>query len=355
MPTLAEIAQGRQVPLSAGIFQAVYTATPTLMALDTRTSTDTKFQTLALTGLPTAGGFVDYGEGFSNGTASLALREFDAKLAGGMVEVERITANRWDAAHPSAGTSYFDLQVMARMTTELKHLNKQLYYGTSNDAKGFPGFKELTPYASGNVLTLTEDPGATDFVKTVIDATGTTSSTASSVYAVYEGPLDCQLVVCNDGGGELFTASDIITQMIAPDSGQPAKKSLHDTMQIHGFFGLSVSGMNQTPNSVVPTQYSVRRLANLTEDSGKGVTDAKLEALVLSFGDNKVPTKIFMNGRSGRQLTDSRSATSTTLFLGMSGDARNNTGSIRAARPTNFEGIPIVYDSAILSTDAIES
>jgi hypothetical protein len=39
----------------------------------------------------------------------------------------------------------------------------------------------------------------------------------------------------------------------------------------------------------------------------------------------------------------------------MSGDARNNTGSLRAARPDNFEGIPVTYTSAIASDDAINS
>jgi hypothetical protein len=62
-----------------------------------------------------------------------------------------------------------------------------------------------------------------------------------------------------------------------------------------------------------------------------------------------------MNGRSARQWADSRSASTASLFLGMSGDARNNTGSLRAARPDNFEGIPVTYTSAIASDDAINS
>lgn len=353
MPTLLEIAQGRQIPLTAGIIEAAATKAPALMVFDARTTSSSRFMALALTGLPTASGFKNYGEGFTHGSATLAVREFEAKLAGAKVQVEQITAARWDAEHASSGTTYFDLQVMARMASEMRHLERVIFYGTDQDAKGFPGLKQLTPYS--NALTLTEDPGATDYVKSVINAGGTTSSNASSVYSVVHGPLDCQLVVCNDGGGELFTMTEPLRQHIAPDSASPDATLEYLVTQIHGHFGVAVSGMNQTPNAVVPTQYSVRRLANLTEDSGKGVTDAKLEQLVLSHGDGIVPSRLYMNGRSARQWADSRSASTASLFLGMSGDAKNNTGSLRAARPDNFEGIPVTYTSAIASNEAINS
>jgi hypothetical protein len=354
MPTIAEIAQARQVPLSSGIFKAVQTEAPALSAFDARTAAGTKFITLALTGLPSSA-FVNLNEGFTASSATLAVREFDASLIGGLIKEEVISAQRWNQAHAASGTTYFDLQTTAKMIADMKHIEKVMFYGTAQDAKGFPGLKELTPYSSGNSLSLTADPGADDYTKTFVNAAGTTATTASSVYSVIFGEMDAQLVVCNDGGGELLTMTEIIEQMMAPDPDAATALSLHRVAQVYGFLGLSVSGMNQTPASVVPTQYSVRRLGNLTEDSGKGVTDAKLEQLVLSHGDNKVPNMLFMNGRSGRQWADSRSASSASLFLGMSGDARNNTGSLRAKRPDSFEGIPVTYTSAIRSTDAIES
>ena len=355
MPTLLEICQARQIPFTGGIIEAVETAVPALMAFDTRTTSGTKFQALARTSLPTASGFKDYNQGATAGAASFALREFQAKLLLAKVQVEMVTAARWDAEKAVDAPSYFDLQVQATMQSEMKNLEKCLFYGTSQDAKAFPGLKQLTPYVTANVLTLTEDPGATDYIKTVINAAGTTSSTASSVYSVVHGVLDCQLVVCNDNGGELLGMTEPFRQALAPDSNSPTATLEYMLAQISGHFGVSVSGMNQTPNSVVPTQYSVRRLANLTEDSGKGVTDAKLEQLVLSHGDGIVPSRLYMNGRSARQWADSRSASTATLFLGMSGDARNNIGSLRAKRPDNFEGIPVTYTSAIASNDAIES
>lgn len=355
MPTLLEICQARQIPFTGGIIEAVQKNVPALMAFDARTVRGSKFQALAMTGLPTASGFKDYGEGATAGAATFALREFEAKLLLAKVQVEMITAARWDAEKAVDSASYFDLQVQATMASEFKNLEKCIFYGTTQDAKAFPGLKQLTPYSSANSLSLTADPGASDFAKTFVNAAGTTATTASSVYSVIHGPLDCQLVICNDNGGELLGMTEPLRQHIAPDSNSPNATLEYLISQISGHFGVSVSGMNQTPNSVVPTQYSVRRLGNLTEDSGKTLNDAKLEQLVLSHGDGLVPSGLYMNGRSGRQWADSRSASTATLFLGGSGDAKNNTGSMRAKRPDNFEGIPVTYSSAILSTDAIEA
>lgn len=355
MPTLLEIAQGRQIPLTAGIIEAAQTEAPALVAFDARTTSSNRFMALALVGLPTASGFKNYGEGFTSGTASLAVREFEAKLAGAKVEVEMISAARWDAEHAASGTTYFDLQVMSRMASEMRHLERVIFYGSVQDAKGFPGLKELTPFTSTNVIELTEEPSDTDYVRSTIDAGGATATTASSVYSVIHGPLDCQLVVCNDGGGELFTMTEPMRQHIAPDSNSPSATLEHLITQIHGHFGVAVSGMNQTPNSVIPTQYSVRRLANLTAETACTLTDAKMELLADSHGSGKRPSRFYMSHRSGRQLAASRSATSVTLFLGGGGNASDNTATLRAARPLDWEGIPITYTSAISNTDAIET
>ena len=335
--------------------EAAQTEAPALVALDARTTSSNRFMALALTGLPTASGFKNYGEGFTSGTATLAVREFEAKLAGAKVEVEMISAARWDAEHSASGTTYFDLQVMSRMASEMRHLERVIFHGSVQDAKGFPGLKELTPFVSTNVIELTEEPSDTDYVRSVLDAGGTSANTASSVYSVVHGPLDCQMVVCNDGGGELFYMTEPMRQHIAPDANAPTATLEHLITQIHGHFGVAVSGMNQTPNSIIPTQYSVRRLANLTAETACKLNDAKMELLADSHGNGKRPSQFYMSHRSGRQLAESRSATSVTLFLGGGGNAADNTATVRAARPMDWEGIPIVYTSAIGNADAIEA
>jgi hypothetical protein len=355
MPNLAEIAQVRQIPFTGAIFDAVQSAVPALMAFGARTSKGTKFQTLARTALPAASGFKDFGEGFVARQAAFALREFEAKLTGGMVEAETITMKRWDTDKSVDAPSYFQLQVNAMMEAELLNIERCLFHGTAQDAKAFPGLKELTPFVASNVIELTEEPADTDYARTVIDAGGSTSSTASSVYAVVHGEMDCQLVVCNDNGGEFFYMSEPKEETQVVSEGPPVTKLRFLMAQVHAYFGVSVSGMNQTPNSVVPTQYSVRRLANLTAQNGCTLNDAKLELLCDSFPAGKRPTRLYMSHRSGRQWADSRSASSVTLSLGGPGNASNNTATIRAARPTFFEEIPVTYTPAIGNTQAIET
>lgn len=355
MPTILEIAQGRQIPLTAGLFMAVQTRTPAIAAFDARTTPDKKFTSLRVTGLPTSA-FVHQNEGFAPSRGTLSTTEFDCSLIGGQIREAVEAAKEWNRTHPGAGYTYFDLQAHLKMLADAKHIEKQMFYGTVNDAKGFPGMKELTPYASGNVLALTDTPDDSDFVKSVINAGGSTSLTASSVYSVVYGETDgCQLVLGNDQGGELLQMGEIIQQALAPNSNEPTKLLMHNIAEMIGYIGLSVSGMNQTPNSVVPTQFGLRRLANLTGDSGKGVTDAKLEALVKSHGDGIVPNALFMSPRSGQQWANSRNPTAVTVFLPGGQSGVNGAVNLQVQRPTNYEGIPVVYTSAIRNTDAIEA
>jgi hypothetical protein len=358
MPNALQIAQGRQVPLTAGLIMALIAETPLLATLDTRTARGTRFMSLALTAHAAANAFVNYGEGFTTTEATLALREFDCSLVGGQIKAERISAQKWDAEHGQVGYTWFDLQTMSKMRSQGIAIEKQIIQGTAFDAKGFPGFKELTPYVTANVLAATASAAASSFAKSVINAGGTTATTAASVYAFIEGELDVQLVLGNDmtGAGELFQLSEMVTSNEAPDANESTKKSLHDLQQFSGHIGLSVAGFNQTPNSVVPTQFSLRRIANLTGDSGKGLTDALMSKLTRSFGPGKRPTKFAMGSRSGEQLAASRQATAVNFVMGQSGDANQATFNTYPPPPENWNGIPIVYaDLSIGEADAIEA
>ena len=357
MPSALEIAQGRNAPLTQGLFYTVNTRHPLFSAFDFRTSVDTKFKSLSLISLPSSK-FADLNEGFAPGYARFALREFSCSLIGGQVSIERITREAWDRSHP--GLDYESIQTEAKIMADILHVEKQLIKGTSNDAKGFPGAKDMTPFITGNTFTMADAPDDYDFKRTVLDAEGTTSSTASSVYSFVFGEMECQGVIGNDqtGAGELFHVGPTVTEFLAPDASKPTERLEHDTFQMEGYIGLSVSGFNlQEDDQTVPTQYSVRRMANVTKDSGKTVDDAKMEKLAISHGTGYTPSLFAMSARSGDQLAGSRQATAIHYSLGGGGDARNNSGSVQPRRPDNWEGIPIVYPQpgVIGNTDAIES
>lgn len=357
MPTALQIAQGRQVPLSAGLIMALVTDTPHLANLDARESAFTKFLSLAITSLPTAGPFVNYNEGFTPSEGAMEMREFDCSLVGGQIKSERITARKWDKEHAAAGFGWMDLQTMLKMKSQGLALEKQIITGTANDAKGFPGYKDLTPYVSTNLLALTGTAAAYGFARSVINAGGTQAGTASSVYAIIEGPLDVQLILGDAaGGGELFKLEEPVVSNEAPDSTQATKKSLHDIIQFSGHIGLCVSGMNQSPNSVVPTQFSLRRLANLTTDTAAKLNDSMMSFLARSFGAGKRPTRFVMNTRSGQYLAASRQATAVMYVMGQTGDARNAVANLYPEPPDNWGGIPIDYaDNTIGESDTVEA
>jgi hypothetical protein len=357
MPTALQIAQGRQIPLSAGLLMALNADAPALAAIDARTSRSTKFLSMAITSLPTAGPFINYGEGFTATEGAMELREFDCSLVGGQIKAERIAAMKWDAEHGAAGYTWFDLQTMLKMKAQGLALEAQIFKGTVADAKGFPGFKELTPFLTANIQTLTQTSASFQFARSVINAAGSAAGTASSVYAVIEGEMDVQLVLGEDmdPSGDFFRLSEMVVSNEAPNPAEATKRSLHDLQQFSGHIGLSIGGFNQTPGSVVPTQYSVRRLANLTTDTAAKLSDAMMDKLARSFGSTKRPTKFFMASRSGEYLAASRSATAVNYFMGQSGDAARASANIYPEPPDNWRGIPIIYaDNSIGESDAVE-
>lgn len=357
MPNALEIAQGRQTPLTAGLFMAVRDEAPLFSAFDVRTTSGTSFLSLAVVSLPSSS-FANLGEGFTNSDGKLELREFSCSLIGGQVKAELISAGLWDKAHQGSGSTWFDLQTMLKVKADVQNVERQIILGRSNDAKGFPGAKELTPYSAG-VFTMAETSAKYNFQRPVLNVGGTTADTASSVYSFVFGEMESQLILGNDSGGELIQIGETITQDLAPDPvNEPSKLLRHDVAQLEGFVGLSVSGFNQQiDGQTIPTQYSVRRAANITADSGKTCTDTVIDKLTLSHGTGRGSSLLAMSHRSGEQLAASRQATAVNFNMGQSGDAQNAVATIYPAPPPSWNGIPIVYPlpSVIGDTDAIES
>lgn len=357
MPTAFQIAQGRQAPLSMGLFMAVRKALPLLSGFDARTSSDDKFYTLAVVSLP-ASSFIGIGEGLTASEGNLELREFSCAGIGGLVKAEVDSAAKWDKRHTQSGYTWFDLQTELRVTADLKNIEKQMIQGTANDLKGFPGAKEMTPFVSGNVLAMTDSSQAGGFVKSVVNVGGSAANTASSVYSFVFGELESQLVLGNDIGSEIIRIGETIRQMLAPVSSEPSKLSMHDLAEARGCVGLAVNGWNsQVPGQTAPVQYSVRRACNITNQVGYTLTDTVMDKLVRSHGGGRSPGLFAMSQRSGEQLAASRTPTAVTVLMGLTGaNAADASFNIKPPPPDNWKGVSIAYpDEAIVDTDAIES
>lgn len=184
----------------------------------------------------------------------------------------------------------------------------QLFRGTvGGDASGFAGFADVLDDSDDSM---------------VINAAGTTADTASSVWLVRVNEEDVTGVLGMDGVFDMGE-STVIDATDATGKHYPAYYTPGT-----GYTGVQVG-----------SAYSFARICNLTEDSGKGLTDALVYKALELFPSAKQPTHIVMNRRSRRQLQSSRTAT-------------NATGA-PAPLPKEVENIPIVVTDAIVSAEPL--
>lgn len=194
---------------------------------------------------------------------------------------------------------------------------KQVLLGTvGGDASGFDGLADAFDDSDDAM---------------VVDAGGTTESTASSLWAIRTGGEMTD--VCLVGGDESINAGDTFSI----DMGETVEQFLGDTT--NGGFTALYTSILAWLGLQVGSAYSVGRICNLTADVGKGLTDELIAQLLAEFPAARPPTLLAMNRRSRLQLQQSRTAV-------------NATGAA-APFPTEAFGVPIITTDAIGSTETL--
>ena len=215
----------------------------------------------------------------------------------------------------------------------------------------------MTPFASGTIFTPAETSAKYEYVRPVLNVgngISMTANTASSAYSFVMGQLHCQIVLGSDTGCDLFQFTELIRQFVANPS-DANKQILKDMAQILGHVGFAVGGFSpDMVGQAIPTQYSLRRAANITADVGAKMTDAVMDKLARSHGPGKTPNLFAMSARSGEQLAASRQPTAVNIALG-AGPAIAQTYNTYPEPPNNWRGIPIVYPLCIGEADAVEA
>ena len=277
---------------------------------------DLGYETLHRTGRPTVT-FASAGEGFDPSKSSLRLVRHECFRFGGRIEAAKHIADNWRRGG-AAGYQAFEAKGVAEEA--LKTIGRQIWYGVSTDAKGFPGLKAFTPFGGSYTS----------------NAAGTTATTASSVYFVKFGEAFIQLMpaLARNGMGLIDLPDFIIESILDANS----KKMWGYVSELSSYLGLQTAA----PHSVV-------RICNLTADSTKTMSDAKANAAMRLFPANFRPDAIFASRRSVNQWQDSRTFTAFAM-----GTTRPDVPMV-APRPTDYLGIPIIETDNILDTDAIES
>ncbi len=185
---------------------------------------------------------------------------------------------------------------------------KQFFHGTVHGAAA--GFSGLADSADFN--------GASDTM--VVNAGGTTAGTGSSCWLIRSGESDVSVVVKD---GQL----SIEPYYVTTTTGTTGRYDVY-RVPIVGYMGAQLGGSK-----------SAVRIANLTADSGKGLTDTLIATGLSKFPASEQPNMIVMNTRSLAQLRASRTAT-------------NITGA-PAPFPTEAFGIPIIVTDNIVSTETL--
>lgn len=283
-------------------------AAPFLTALPMVTSSNgTNHKYMKETGAPVVG-FRAVNAGRELDSSADTVVSIDLKVLDFSWAVDYALAKAW---RKGGAPALIAREGLRHLKAALFQFEKQIFYGTGNDAGGFAGLLDNAQF----------DALADGMV---VDAGGTTASTASSVWLVTANQDACCSVMRE--GNPIELGETVVIDMLDGSSKHfPAYYTPAST-----WCGLQIGGA-----------YDIVRIANLTEDSGKGLTDDLIYTALSKFPGGRVPTHIVMNRRSLAQLRKSRTAT-------------NATGT-PAPIPREVEGIPILVTEAITSTEAIET
>ena len=316
MPTLLDIQKLNGNDEAVGLIEENIKFAPEIGLMPMRTIRGTSYKTGVRTGLPVTG-FRSANDGFDPSKSTFKDRIIEAYIFGGAIEADKAVAD----AYEDGAEAWQMIEANGVSRSAILNLGKQVFGGVSIDGKGFPGLKAATPFGT---TTEADDP-------LTVNAGGTTANTASSVYAVQFGVQGVTLI---GGNNTAFELGDWRIQNVVKNS---------KTMEAY------VANLTSWIGMQVGNENAVRRIANLTADSGKGLTDALLAELLATFPTGFVPDALIMSRRSRSQLQASR-----TVTLFGSGRNRPNQATV-APLPTEYDGIPIVTTDSIPNNDAIES
>jgi hypothetical protein len=183
----------------------------------------------------------------------------------------------------------------------------------SGDAAGFTGIRDAS----------TIDAVADAMVT---NAAGTTVDTMSSVYGLRLGRSGVVGIYKGDGPAITLGDTTVIQYVVNPGTDNKSFPAYYTK----GGLWLALQ---------VGSAYDLGRIANLTEDSGKGLTDDLISTMLSTYPVGKMPTHLVMSRRSLKQLQQSRTAT-------------NDTGA-EAPFPMEAFGVPIIVSDNVSDTEEL--
>lgn len=310
--TMLDLAKRTAASKEVGLIEANLSHAPELEVFPSRTISGTSYHTLLRVGLPTVA-FTNVNQGVAASKSRYEQKNVETFPIRAAVKIDKAIVS---GDNPLAEVETDEAMGVAEAA--MRHIGRQIFYGRSSgkaDSKGHIGLIDVVSNAN------------------IVDAGGTTADTASSVYFVRFGIKDVQLIF---GNGSTLTLPPFRDETLQDADGNDYDGRIS---HLTGWAGIQCVNEN-----------SIARICNLTEDSGKGLTDALLAKALAKLPVGYKPDAIFMSRRSRRQLQEDRGAK-----VALQGKGANDLGggAAYAPTPTDFEGMPIIVTDSILDTEAI--
>lgn len=333
--TLADIMQNYAPEKDQRFVDEVIAKAPLLNYLDSEVSNSTTFQGFRRKGIPFIGpapvGFGAKSVKSFYETFTAQLFRFDGKIEihESMLEIESangVPAGKiWERIKRDAGEG------------SMHFLNRGLYYGDKLKRGMFPGILQLiAPYMteSANPTYKAFDPAKDknkpEYKAAVKDNSGT------SIYFVCKGSGNGVIKWGMQKGIHTTPIKRIEVEAKTIDGEDGSTEAQVQHMKCH--IGLYVRD-----------QFMFGRYKNITASTG--VTDKDIRKAMDSIFNllGKRPTAMFMHPATGSMLQDSRAAAMVYPSGTMAGQGTD------AKRPTEVDGVPIIYDDTILMDESDES
>lgn len=306
--TMLDLAKVNGSDQTVGLIEENLNAAPEAAILPARTVSGTSFRSLIRTAYP-SGAFRAANSGSEPVKSTYVNKLHETYYYDLQLEMDNAIAS----ADENGTEHALAMEADGAARGYMLDIGPQVWYGTGTggDALGFPGAKQIVDSTM------------------VVDATGSTADTASSVFAICAMPKFFELIF---GKNSVLEVGEWRKQTVTRSS----KEMTAWKNSLEGWVGAAFY-----------SKYAVGQIKNCTAQTGKGLTDVLLSQLIQAFPIGVKPTHFFMNRRSRQQLQASRSV---TLFG--QGTSRPNQEVI-APIPDSYDGIPIICTDSIVSTEAI--
>jgi hypothetical protein len=296
LPTLTTVSYFNKEVLG-GIVDEAVKYSPEVATLPARSIVGNYYNTLVLTTNPTVSfRAVNTGVAPTSGTYTNKLITCSLINPIWMCDRGVADASSWGA------NIFIASEAQRQVNATFSTLGKQIWYGTSNDALGFPGLQSQVDQSM------------------VYSAGGSTASSATSAMIVYANNMDNVCLVLGQGGN--LALSELKTQMVTPGSGLYYEAYVQS---LTAYVGLALGHAK-----------AVARICNIEST----FTDADIyNALALAPVSLGNPSGIYMNRKAQKLLRNSRTATNVT--------------GAPAPMPTEVDGIPIIVTENLVSTESV--